>query len=245
MGEVRVWRASAAAFAAMTLLLSGCGGLSDKVSKPEASSAPPLKELGGCITASDATLIHHTGGGIVADVALFGSGDVTAIVTYETFRNVCTWLPLAKRLVAAGHQVLLYDQVQGGGEDQIPEMARLARQHGAQKIVLVGGSAGGQESIAAARIVDPPVVGVAVLAAAPGSMDSTDAAALTVPFLQVVAKNDDFVATDRDYDRAASKSPDHKLLIVEGSEHASLMFAGPAARQVLGALVAFVDKVGR
>lgn len=238
MGAVGALRMGGVVFVIMTLLLGGCGG--DRPANPKPTSTA-LTELGGCIKPSDATLLHHEGGGIVADVALFGTGDVTAVVTYETFRDVCTWLPLAKRLAAAGHQVLLYDQVIGEGSEQINEMVKLARQRGAQQIVLVGGSLGGEESIAAAAVIKPPVN--AVVALAPASISGEEAASLEVPFLQIVARGDvQFADSARKNEAAATKSPDHRLLIVGGSEHASLMFGGKAAKQVLDAVVAFIGK---
>lgn len=238
-----VLRGGGAALVTMTLLLGGCAG--DESPEPRATRTPTaLKVVGGCIKPADAILLHHKGGGIVADVALFGTGDVTAVVTYETTRDVCTWLPLAKRLSAAGHRVLLYDQLIGEGAEQINEMVKLARLRGAKQIVLVGGSLGGEESIAAAAAIKPPVS--AVVALAPASISGDEAAALDMPFLQVVARGDEqFVDSARTNEDAAKKSPAHRLLIVGGSEHASLMFGGKAAHQVLDAVVTFIGRATR
>jgi pimeloyl-ACP methyl ester carboxylesterase len=231
-----------AVFVTISLVLGACGGSSDP---PKATPKPAdtaLKEVGGCIRPEDATLLHHEGGGIAADVALFGKGDTTAVVTYEVHGTVCTWVPLAERLAAAGHQVLLFDQKIGEGAEQISEMVKLARKRGAQQIVLVGGSLGGEESIAAGSVVKPPVD--AVVALSPASISGDEAAALDVPFLQVAAKGDtQFADSARTNEAAAKSSPDHRLLIVPGSEHASMMFTGPAGTRVLKTIVGFVDKV--
>lgn len=226
---------TAALFAAITL--GGCGGSEPAAEKP---AEKPLTEMGfGCITADDATLLHHEKGDLEADVAIFGEGEVGVVVTYETFRNVCLWLPLEERLVADGHQVLLYDQLAGTGDELIPQMADLLRDKGAKKIVLVGGSQGGGESMIAAPEVKPAVSAVVVMA--PSEIGTADG--LTMPFLQVVASADGtFASTARANDAAATQSPDHQLLVVDGNAHASKIFAGAAKQQALDAMSAFITK---
>lgn len=125
---------------ASVLLVTACGSdRSTSNSTPATESTTPLANLGGCIDANAATLLRHEGGGIVANVAIMGAGDVGVVITYETFRDVCTWLPLTDRLVDAGYRVLLYDQVSGTGTDYVREMAGLMRTKGVKEIVLVGG----------------------------------------------------------------------------------------------------------
>lgn len=229
---------------AVAIVLAGCGGSRGSVAPvvtPKATDTV-LKDVSGCIKPSDATLLHHEGGGVAADVALFGKGDSVAIVTYEINGTVCTWVPLAERLAADGHQVMLYDQVIGEGAEQISEMVKLAHKRGAHKIILVGGSLGGAESIVAGSVVKPPVD--AVVALSPASISGDDAAALDVPFLQIAAKGDtDFADSARTNEAAAKASPDHRLLIVPGSEHASMMFTGAAGPKVLRTIADFVHKV--
>lgn len=241
MGAIGVLR-GAAGFVVVALVLAGCGG-SEKAPRAKARATDTvLKDVSGCIKSGDATLLHHEGGGIGAEVALFGKGDTTAIVTYEINGTVCTWLPLAERLAAGGTQVMLYDQVFGEGAEQISEMVKLARGRGARKIVLIGGSLGGEESIAAGSVVKPPVD--AVVALSPASISGDEAAALDVPFLQIAAKGDtQFADSARTNEAAAKSSPDHRLLIVPGSEHASMMFTGAAGTRVLSTIAEFVDKV--
>lgn len=224
-------------------LVTGCGASDPPKTAPKSKpSDTALKEVGGCIRPADATLLHHEGGGIAADVALFGNGDTAVVVTYEIHGTVCTWVRLAERLAADGHQVMLYDQVIGEGAEQISEMVKLARQRGAKKVVLLGGSLGGAESITAGSVVKPPVD--AVVALSPASISGDDAAALDVPFLQIAAKGDTEYADDARINEAAAKaSPDHRLLIVPGPEHASMMFTGSAGTKVLTTIAEFVDKV--
>jgi hypothetical protein len=245
MGAIGVLR-GAAVFVTVTLLLSGCGGSDPSDARATATTPKPvdkkITEVSGCIRPADATLLHHEGGGIAADLAVFGKGDTTVVVTYEVHGTVCTWVPLAKRLAAAGHQVLLYDQVIGEGAEQISEMVKLARQRGARQIILVGGSLGGEESIVAGSVVKPPVD--AVVALSPASISGDEAAALDVPFLQVVAKGDTgFADSARTNEAAAKASPDHRLLVVPGTDHASMMFTGDSGDRVLTTIVGFVDQV--
>ncbi|MEO6605732.1 MAG: hypothetical protein ABIN55_08970 [Aeromicrobium sp.] len=227
---------SAALVAVVTL--SGCGGSDKKTDQPVAEK--PLTEIGfGCITKDDATLIHHKKDGLEANVAVMGEGDVGVVITYETFRNVCLWLPLAERLVADGYQVLLYDQLAGTGDELIPQMSDLIRDKGATKVVLVGGSQGGGESILAAPDVKPAVSAVVVMAPS----DIATAEALTMPLLQVVASGDgDFPSIALANDKAATKSPDHQVITVGGIAHASKIFDGGAKRKVLDAMSAFIAK---
>jgi dienelactone hydrolase len=122
-------------------------------------------------------------------------------------------------------------------------MVKLARKRGAQQVILVGGSLGGEESIAAGSVVKPPVD--AVVALSPASISGDEAAALDVPFLQVVARGDTgFADSARTNEAAAKSSPDHRLLIVPGTEHASAMLTGAAGTGVLKTIAEFVDKVG-
>ena len=227
---------SAVLIAAVTL--GGCGGSDEKADEPVAEK--PLTEMGfGCITKDDATLIHHKKGDLEANVAVMGKGDVGVVITYETFRNVCLWLPLAERLVADGHQVLLFDQLAGTGDELIPQMSDLIRGKGATKVVLVGGSQGGGESILAAPDVEPAVSAVVVMAPS----DIATAEALTMPLLQVVASGDgDFPSIAKANDAAATRSSDHQLLVVEGNAHASKIFDGAAKQKVLDAMSAFITK---
>ncbi len=218
--------------------LGGCGGSDEKAGQPAVEK--PLTEMGfGCITPDKATLRHHEKSGLEANVALMGTGDVGVVITYETFRNVCLWLPLAERLVADGHQVLLYDQLSGTGDELIPQMVDLVRDNGATKVVLVGGSQGGGESMTVAPEIDPAVSAVVVMAAS----DIGSAEELTVPFLQVVASGDgSFAPLAASFDQAATKSPDHQLLVVDGKEHASKIFEGAAKQEALDAMSAFIAK---
>jgi hypothetical protein len=98
MRSVGVLR-GAIVLATVAIVLAGCGGSDEPLAKPKATSTV-LKDVSGCIKSSDATLLHHEGGGVAADVALFGHGGTTAIVTYEINGTVCTWVPLAERLAS-------------------------------------------------------------------------------------------------------------------------------------------------
>ena len=234
---------SATVLVIVTVMLTGCGGRGPAKATPKPIDTA-LKKVGGCIRPGEATLLRHEGGGIAADVALFGKGETTAVVTYELHGTVCTWVRLAEQLAAAGHQALLYRQVIGEGAEQISEMVKLARKRGARHIVLVGGSLGGEESIAAGSVIKPPVD--AVVALSPASISGDEAAALDVPFLQIVAKGDtQFADSARTNEASATSSPDHRLMVVPGSEHASMMFNGAAGPRVLTTITKFVGQFNR
>ena len=231
-------------------VIAGCGAdgtteaappsaVSTTSETPEEGAAPT--DLDGCVTASDATLSTNEAESTVARVAIMGDGDVGVVISYETSRNVCPWLPLAERLVEAGYRVLLYDTVSGTATDHVVDRAALLREQGVDHIVLVGGSLGGAASIVAATEIQPAVTAVVSLSG--GGIDTVDAAPMiTMPLLQVVAEDDSpFAGAAVQNDAAATQSPGRELLVLPGRVHASRFFESPDAEQVLTAVVEFIQ----
>lgn len=260
---IRRWTIAAMAIMAVSVV-GGCG-TDDPTSAPQSTTAPSggqssspsasqsadqsasqppaaPTDLDGCITAEDATLLVHQGESTVADVAIMGDGQVGVVISYETSRYVCTWLPLAERLVEAGYRVLLYDTVSGTAIDHVVDRAALLRDEGVTDVVLVGGSLGGAASIVAAAEIEPPVAAVVSLSG--GGIDTTDAAPeITSPMLQVVAEEDSpFAAVANQNDVAATGSPAHELVRLPGRTHASTFFTSPDAEVVLSTVVEFIQE---
>ncbi len=212
----------------LAVSLAACGGSDVSSSGPVATTAAtptaaPPTDISGCITAEDATLIAYEGA-VRASVAIEGDGAAGVVISYEQNGSVCNWLPLADRLVETGYTVLLYDRQAGVPVDYVPEMVALLRDRGIEDVSLVGGSIGGMASIRVASDIDPPPRAVVSLSGA--SADTVQAApSLQEPLLQVVAADDTpFAGAARSTDEAATGSPDHQLVVVDGRAHASTLF---------------------
>jgi pimeloyl-ACP methyl ester carboxylesterase len=221
------------------LLLAGCGGGSEDRSASEHPTKTPVALGGGCLTADDATLSWYDDESLSAAVGILGSGPQGVVISYEKAGSVCPWLPLADRLTAEGVTVLLYERLDDFDPSAyLPAMLTLLTDQGVDRIALVGGSVGGMASITVAATGDPAIASVVSLS---GASQDTIAAAplLDVPLLQVVARDDQpFAAAAKATEQAASVSPQHRLVVVEGSAHASSMFAVDAT--VLDRVAGFV-----
>lgn len=244
----RRWLVLPTAMIVSAIVSAGCAS-DDTTSTPRTSPAPTASEppdapadLDGCVTADDGLLLVHEGGSTVADVAIMGDGAIGVVISYETSRNVCSWLPLVGPLVEAGYRVLLYDTVSGTAVDHVVDRAALLREQGVTDVVLVGGSLGGAASIVAAAEIEPPVAAVVSLSG--GGIDTTRAAPeITMPLLQVVAEGDSpFAALANQNDAAARLSPAHELVVLTGRTHASTFFDSPDAERVLSTVLDFIQE---
>ncbi|NRQ34063.1 hypothetical protein HII36_19715 [Nonomuraea sp. NN258] len=238
--------------------LAGCGGTAGtnaaaspaQSSTSPATSTPPTQptqkpvptgpNVSGCFTEADGKIFTH-GDDLPGVIA--GKGAVGVVITYERRGNVCSWRPISDRLVAAGYRVLLYARTSTMSPlDTTLDMAeRLGKEKGVERVFLMGGSIGATVAATAALELDN-VAGVVALS---GEIDAADAAKLTVPLLQVGSEHDSYGGADdlRDADAAASKSPAHEVMVVEGeSMHASVLFGSPHGPAVLDRIVTFMDR---
>jgi len=245
----RRWLVLPTAMIVSAAVIGGCASDDTTSTPPQRRPAPTASEppdapadLDGCVTADDGLLLVHEGGSTVADVAIMGDGAIGVVISYETSRNVCSWLPLVGPLVEAGYRVLLYDTVSGTAIDHVVDSAALLREQGVTDVVLVGGSLGGAASIVAAAEIEPPVAAVVSLSG--GGIDTTGAAPeITMPLLQVVAEEDSpFAALANQNDAAATLSPAHELVVLTGRTHASTFFDSPDAERVLSTVLDFIQE---
>lgn len=249
--------------ALLTMGLTGCGGTvgtgttavrttaaespasttetTPATSAPTQSAPPTGPNVSGCFTEQDGKIFTHVRGlpGVIA-----GDGPVGVVITYERRGTVCSWRPLSDRLVAAGYRVLLYARDAGLlPEDGAVAMGkRLAKEKGVERLFLVGGSIGATASVPAAERLGAEVAGVVALS---GEIDKGDAAALTVPLLQIGSEHDSYggAGSMREAEAAATKAPDNQVLVIPGeSLHASALFGSPHAAKVLDTVVAFMDR---
>ncbi|MFI7424183.1 alpha/beta hydrolase [Nonomuraea sp. NPDC049684] len=244
--------------ALLTMGLTGCGGTvgagttavrttaaespAQSATTSAPASAPPTgPNVSGCFTEQDGKIFTHVRGlpGVIT-----GDGPVGVVISYERRGTVCSWRPLSDRLVAAGYRVLLYARDAGLlPEDGAVAMGkRLAKEKGVERLFLVGGSIGATASVPAAERLGAGVAGVVALS---GEIDKGDAAALTVPLLQIGSEHDSYggAASMREAEAAATKAPDNQVLVIPGeSLHASALLTGPHSAKVLDTIVAFMDR---
>ncbi|MER6512165.1 hypothetical protein ABT158_35490 [Nonomuraea sp. NPDC001636] len=216
-------------------------GVTTPATSAPASAPPTGPNVSGCFTEQDGKIFTHVRGlpGVIT-----GDGPVGVVISYERRGTVCSWRPLSDRLVAAGYRVLLYARDAGLlPEDGAVAMGkRLAKEKGVERLFLVGGSIGATASVPAAERLGAKVAGVVALS---GEIDEGDAAALTVPLLQIGSEHDSYGGAEsmRAAEAAAIKSPDNQVLVIPGeSLHASALFGSPHAAKVLDTVVAFMDR---
>ncbi|WP_231619204.1 alpha/beta hydrolase, partial [Nonomuraea sp. SBT364] len=197
--------------------------------------------VSGCYTRDDGKIFTY---GDDMPGVITGRGETGVVITYERRGNVCTWRPLSDRLVAAGYRVLLYARKSTDlPEDTALAMAgRLAGEKGVKRVFLAGGSIGGTVSATAALALGKQAAGVISLS---GSIDAADAARLKVPLLQIGTEHDDYGGADdlQAAHDAATRAPDRQLHVIKGERtHASELFRGPYATEVIDRVVAFMDR---
>jgi pimeloyl-ACP methyl ester carboxylesterase len=208
------------------LALAGCGGSSSGTAGPTQTSttatAPGAtgKTLDSCAHEDATTKIVHFSGAEL-DGVVIGDGATGVVLAHQLHSDLCSWLPFAKRLAAAGMLVLVFDFPSTSNLDRyvVAAVAELGRQ-GAHSIALAGASMGGTAVLVAASHASS-ISRVASLSG-PRIFEDLDAGRAVprvhVPTLFVAGREDSpFVDDARAMYRAATG--DKRLLIVAGSDH--------------------------
>jgi pimeloyl-ACP methyl ester carboxylesterase len=179
----------------------------------------------------------------------FGRGATAVLLAHQTDGNVCQWVPYAKRLATLGYTAIAFD-FRGYGLSQyrrypvsfrfsadISAAVKLARGLGAEHVIVVGASFGGNAALVAAANTRPPVDGVVSLSApATFRLDAVAAAKrLQVPVLYLAAQDDEggVYANDAKTLYAASATPAKQIEIVPGASHGVRLIAGPGRARSL------------
>ena len=208
------------------LALAGCGGSSSGTAGPTQTSttatAPGAtgKTLDSCAHEDATTKIVHFSGAEL-DGVVIGDGATGVVLAHQLHSNLCSWLPFAKRLGAAGMRVLAFDFPSTSNLDRyvVAAVAELRRQ-GAHSIALAGASMGGTAVLVAASHASS-ISRVASLSG-PRFFEDLDAGRavprVRVPTLFVAAREDSpYVDDARAMYRAATT--EKRLLVVPGSDH--------------------------
>ncbi|MFC7217202.1 alpha/beta hydrolase family protein [Streptomyces polyrhachis] len=231
--------AAAVVSTAVLIALTGCGGDSGSPSgstggstdnaAPASTTPEPAPESSGpndlgCLEADQlaGSTTLALPDGMETDAYLTGKGPVGVIFSHQVNLNACSWVPLADQLAADGYQALAINSL-STEVDELVAGAKLLREKGAKKIVLIGASKGGTGSLAAAAVIEPPVSAVVSLSgpAEFGDLDALAAVArLTMPVYLVVGRNDSRFFEDAEkLKKAATHSRDLKYEVIEGAEH--------------------------
>jgi pimeloyl-ACP methyl ester carboxylesterase len=213
--------------ALIALILAACGGSSSGTAAPTqagttATSAETTagKTLDSCASEDATTKILHFGGADL-DGVVIGDGANGVVLAHQLHSNLCSWLPFAKQLAAAGTRVLAFDFPSTSHLDRyvLAAVAELRRQ-GAHSIALAGASMGGTAVLVAASR-GSKLSRVASLSG-PRNLEGLAAGRAVphvgVPMLFVAGKEDaPYVDDARAMYRAATG--DKELLVVPGSDH--------------------------
>jgi pimeloyl-ACP methyl ester carboxylesterase len=234
---------------------SGNGNGSDQAAVAPSTSAGSIAKP--CLQAAGAPALVRftTNAGAKLVGVMVGSGRVGLVVGHELGSDLCEWLPQAQALARRGYRVLAFDfegygdSTTGSGPDarldtDMVAAAKLLRQGGAARIVLIGSSMGGTAALSAATRIRPPVAGVVSLSG-PAEFQGIDAGAailrLRVPLLLVAGADDPGYVDDARAMYGKARVADKRLLVASGNAHGTMLLtSGDDAARVRAALDRFL-----
>jgi dienelactone hydrolase len=229
-------RSLRACLAALALGVAGCSG---------SSPGTTPRTLDGCVREGPGVAItsFSVGGGQEEPAAVLGGGTTGVVLSNESDRQLCSWVPFARILAGHGLRVLLYDYATGDPAGEVTAAAGALRRAGVTRIILGGASEGAKASILAAAAT-PGVAGVAALSPErflSGQDVFPAARQLSVPALFAVAQQDPYshAATAA----LARLAPQPKrLVIVPGSAHGVALLRGAPGATVAASVLGFMDR---
>jgi pimeloyl-ACP methyl ester carboxylesterase len=98
-------------------------------------------------------------------IGIAGAGQQAVILSNESDEDLCSWLPLSRRLTALGYRAVLWDYAGGEPAAELLALTRWVRRSGVSRIVLMGASEGAKASLVAAARLGHAVRGVVSLSA--------------------------------------------------------------------------------
>jgi len=214
-----------------------------------APKPPPLRET--CLTQAERKGVARfvAGDGTRLLGVVVGSGPRGVALGHESDSDLCSWMPYARKLAAAGVRVLALSHRGHGssGNARLPANRRrldldfaaavsVLRSRGVDRVFLGGASMGGTGAVVAAAAHPDSVAGV-VSISAPTRFSTLDALAqarsLRVPALYLAAREDEPFATDAQALHDASAWPDKRLVVFDGARHGTqLLRDAPVAELV-------------
>jgi pimeloyl-ACP methyl ester carboxylesterase len=169
-----------------------------------------------------------------------GDGSTGVVLAHQLHSNLCSWVPFAKRLAAAGVRVLAFDFLSTSDLDRqvLAAVAELRRQ-GAHTIALARASMGGTAVLVAASR-DPTIVRVAS-PSGPSSFDGLAARRavrqVRAPTLFLAGKEDSPYVDDAQTMYRAAAAANKRVIVVPGFDHGTdLLDDGKVRDQLLAFL---------
>jgi predicted alpha/beta-hydrolase family hydrolase len=248
---------------AAAVALAGCdnaphhGSASSQSVTPSTTSTPVGAADWSCLNGRERTqLFVLRGPGPDRLTALsVGTGRVAVILAHQVSGSLCQWWPYGRTLAAAGLRVVAFDfdgcgaspPGDGNYPGEVEAAAQWARQAGARKIILMGGSMGGTAVMAAASHLGASITGVIDLSgpAVFAGMNALAAAKhVHVPVLFGYGVKDTAFATGVRQVRAVTPSRDKPLVTVGDQTHgAALVDLGVGYAKVRHAVLRFIRAI--
>lgn len=258
-GRSKVASLACAVQAAMVVALVGCTSgqtapTSTPTPTPTATAAPTAEPASEPPTTTPAALtpttpnpaftcvnelpgaqwLSGTTGDETVSGVVAGSGPTLVILGHQSDGNVCSWVPFAQELIAAGHSVALASFVPGDPVALLLGLADYGRAAGATGVVVMGASMGAAYAIGAAAPMEPPPDLLIALSppltydpAGPApEVDALEAASrIDAPFLLVVGERDggflqpaEEIADASDAEFVVDESGGHGIDLLDGAE---------------------------
>jgi fermentation-respiration switch protein FrsA (DUF1100 family) len=214
------------------------------------SAAPSAVSLpDDCVPPGKARVLQATVTGSTRNetlpVAVLGTGKNTVILSNESDEDLCSWLPLADHLTAAGYRVAIWNYGAALPPDELTAVTAAVRADGAGPVILMGASEGAKSSLIAGAGMQPPVVGIVSLSAESylkGGMDvKSYIPKLSCPLLLLTAADDPYGSAPAAANFAAAARPGQaRLLTFPGAAHGTALLQPPTATDAQTAVDGFL-----
>lgn len=206
--------------------------------------------VAGSVSAQEApaTVTYPTADGGTIHAELYGAGSHAVLLAHGRIFNKESWEPLARRLEAAGYQVLAID-FRGYGDstagsdgnvleqDIVGGLRYLREERNAGAVSVIGGSMGGGASARAAILAAPGQIEALILLSA-GSVDTPGR--LHAGRILFIASEDEAM-TPGIRDQHAQAPDPKKLVLLPGAAHAQHIFKTDQAEPLTEEILRFLE----
>jgi pimeloyl-ACP methyl ester carboxylesterase len=216
---------------------------------PSLSTALDLPQRPYCLDSDTGRFLTPAYGPNAWDrILLLGSGANGVVVGAQANGDLCQVLPFARRLVAHGYHVAVFDWRPHSEDSAAMAAATQAlAASGAERIVVGGFSRGAVIGLGLSPDLGRSVVGVMSVSGGPFAADGyptiRSVSQFRGPLLLVAARRDRVFPRGTSQSIAARHRGRDDLLVVPGSEHALALLDGPHAGRVRAAIYRFLARV--